>query len=50
MSAVPPPRTGPADLARYRAALRPWADRTMDFTVRIHPEGITAIRLVPCDG
>ncbi|WP_424886919.1 pyridoxamine 5'-phosphate oxidase family protein [Streptomyces sp. XH2] len=42
--------TDPADLARYRAALRPWVDRTMDFTVRIHPEEITAMRLVPCDG
>ncbi|MFF7729061.1 pyridoxamine 5'-phosphate oxidase family protein [Streptomyces sp. NPDC008001] len=39
----------PGDLTRYRAALRPWVDGTMDCTVRIHPEEITAVRLVPCD-
>lgn len=39
--------TDPRDLARYRASLRPWVHRTMDFTVRIHPEEITAVRLVP---
>ncbi|MDT0449564.1 pyridoxamine 5'-phosphate oxidase family protein [Streptomyces sp. DSM 40473] len=41
--------TDPEDLARYQAALRPWVDRTMDFTVRIHPEEITAVHLVPYD-
>ncbi|MFI1973498.1 pyridoxamine 5'-phosphate oxidase family protein [Streptomyces cinnamoneus] len=42
--------TDPGDLARYRAVLRPWVDRSTDFTVRIHPEEITAVRLVPCGG
>ncbi|WP_037603729.1 pyridoxamine 5'-phosphate oxidase family protein [Streptacidiphilus rugosus] len=37
--------TDPAENERYRTLLRPWVDRTMDCTVRIHPELITGFRL-----
>ena len=33
------------ELARYRALLRPWMDRTMDYAVRIRPDLVTGIRL-----
>ncbi|MCH0562266.1 MULTISPECIES: pyridoxamine 5'-phosphate oxidase family protein [unclassified Streptomyces] len=39
--------TDTRELARYRAMLRPWVDRTMDYAVRIRPDLITGIRLSP---
>ncbi|MFJ6391089.1 pyridoxamine 5'-phosphate oxidase family protein [Streptomyces sp. NPDC091972] len=41
--------TEPTELARYRALLRPWLDRTMDYAVRIHPDLVTGMRLVTAD-
>jgi hypothetical protein len=37
--------TDPHELARYRAALHPWIDRTMDYAVRIRPDLVTGVRL-----
>jgi hypothetical protein len=37
--------TDPGELARYRAMLRPWVNRTMDYAVRIRPDLVTGIRL-----
>lgn len=37
--------TDPDDLARYRALLEPWVDRTMDHAVRIRPDMVTGFRL-----
>ncbi|GAA2574490.1 MULTISPECIES: pyridoxamine 5'-phosphate oxidase family protein [Streptomyces] len=39
------PVTDPAQLARYRALLRPWVDRSMDYAIRIVPDLITGVRL-----
>ncbi|MFI2435918.1 pyridoxamine 5'-phosphate oxidase family protein [Streptomyces sp. NPDC018693] len=39
--------TDPAQIARYSALLQPWSDQQMDQVVRIRPELITGIRLVP---
>ncbi|WP_225801380.1 pyridoxamine 5'-phosphate oxidase family protein [Streptomyces sp. NK15101] len=39
--------TDPQEAARYRAVLRPWTDRPTDHVVRIRPDLITGIRLVP---
>lgn len=36
----------PAEVARLSAALRPWADMTMDTVVVIEPELVTGYRLV----
>ncbi|MFJ9566199.1 pyridoxamine 5'-phosphate oxidase family protein [Streptomyces fuscichromogenes] len=38
--------TDPRELTRYEALLRPWLDRTMEHSVRIHPELVTGIALV----
>ncbi|WP_370192273.1 pyridoxamine 5'-phosphate oxidase family protein [Streptacidiphilus sp. MAP5-52] len=38
--------TDPADAARYARLLRPWVDRSMDYTVRIHPEQVTGFELI----
>ncbi|AYC36094.1 pyridoxamine 5'-phosphate oxidase family protein [Streptomyces griseorubiginosus] len=35
----------PEELARYQALLRPWAEQTMDYAVRIRPDLVTGIRL-----
>ena len=35
----------PEELARYQAVLRPWAEQTMDYAVRIRPDLVTGIRL-----
>nr|WP_241266112.1 pyridoxamine 5'-phosphate oxidase family protein [Streptomyces boncukensis] len=37
--------TEPHELERYRAMLRPWVDRAMDFAVRIRPDLVTGVRL-----
>ncbi|MCX5554658.1 pyridoxamine 5'-phosphate oxidase family protein [Streptomyces sp. NBC_00038] len=37
--------TDPDELAHYQAMLHPWANQTMDYAVRIHPDLITGIRL-----
>ncbi|CAM5717451.1 pyridoxamine 5'-phosphate oxidase family protein [Streptomyces griseorubiginosus] len=37
--------TDPEELARYQALLRPWAEQTMDYAVRIRPDLVTGIRL-----
>ncbi|WP_432138378.1 MULTISPECIES: pyridoxamine 5'-phosphate oxidase family protein [unclassified Streptomyces] len=39
----------PAELDRYRALLRPWVAQTMDYAVRIRPDLVTGIRLVPAE-
>ncbi|MHB9864224.1 pyridoxamine 5'-phosphate oxidase family protein [Streptomyces sp. YIM S03343] len=41
--------TDPGELSRYQALLRPWVDRTMDYAVRIRPDLVTGIRIVPAD-
>ncbi|MEU5614463.1 pyridoxamine 5'-phosphate oxidase family protein [Streptomyces sparsogenes] len=41
--------TDSAELARYQALLNPWANRTMDYAVRIRPDLITGIRLTADD-
>ncbi|MFC5720930.1 pyridoxamine 5'-phosphate oxidase family protein [Streptomyces gamaensis] len=41
------PVTDPDELARYRARLHPWVDKAMDCTVRIRPDMVTGVRLVP---
>ncbi|GGZ05553.1 hypothetical protein GCM10010365_25970 [Streptomyces poonensis] len=41
--------TDPRELARYRALLHPWVQQTMDYTVRIHPDLVTGIRLIAVD-
>ncbi|GAA2248920.1 hypothetical protein GCM10010145_15360 [Streptomyces ruber] len=42
--------TDPRELARYRALLHPWVERTMDYAVRIRPDLVTGIRLTAADG
>lgn len=42
--------TDPAEVARLSAALRPWADMTMDTVVVIEPQLVTGYRLVAPDG
>ncbi|MEV0183295.1 pyridoxamine 5'-phosphate oxidase family protein [Streptomyces sp. NPDC050625] len=42
--------TDPEELIRYRALLRPWVEQTMDYAVRIRPDLVTGIRLVPDEG
>ncbi|MFF3966203.1 pyridoxamine 5'-phosphate oxidase family protein [Streptomyces griseorubiginosus] len=37
--------TDPEELARYQGLLRPWAEQTMDYAVRIRPDLVTGIRL-----
>ncbi|MFJ6070704.1 pyridoxamine 5'-phosphate oxidase family protein [Streptomyces sp. NPDC093065] len=39
------PVTDPGELSRYRALLRPWVDRTMDYAIRIVPDLVTGVRL-----
>ncbi|MFE4667949.1 pyridoxamine 5'-phosphate oxidase family protein [Streptomyces sp. NPDC056716] len=39
--------TDPAELARYHALIHPWIDQEMDQTVRIRPDLVTGVRLVP---
>lgn len=41
------PVTDPAETARYKARLRPWTDRRNDEVLRIRPDLVTGIRLVP---
>jgi hypothetical protein len=42
--------TDSEELARYQALLRPWAEQTMDYAVRIRPDLVTGIRLTaPAD-
>jgi len=40
----------PAEVARLSAALKPWADMTMDTVVVIEPELVTGYRLVAPEG
>jgi len=39
--------TDPAELGRYRALLTPWVHGAMDHAIRIRPDLITGVRLVP---
>ncbi|MFF0430755.1 pyridoxamine 5'-phosphate oxidase family protein [Streptomyces sp. NPDC004327] len=39
----------PEEAARYRSVLRPWTDQKTDHVVRIHPDLVTGVRLVPAD-
>ncbi|MFJ7070317.1 pyridoxamine 5'-phosphate oxidase family protein [Streptomyces sp. NPDC101115] len=39
--------TDPEETARYRAVLHPWTDRQGDHVVRIRPDVVTGVRLVP---
>ncbi|MFE4592501.1 pyridoxamine 5'-phosphate oxidase family protein [Streptomyces laurentii] len=41
--------TDPEEAARYRAILKPWTDQRSDHVVRIQPDLVTGIRLVPED-
>ncbi|WP_254705588.1 pyridoxamine 5'-phosphate oxidase family protein [Streptomyces vilmorinianum] len=41
--------TDPQEVARYRTLIQPWTDRQADQVVRIRPDLITGIRLVPAD-
>ncbi|MFJ9539155.1 pyridoxamine 5'-phosphate oxidase family protein [Streptomyces sp. NPDC101225] len=38
--------TDAIDLARFEAMLHPWVARQMAYTVRIHPDLVTGIRLI----
>ena len=42
--------TDAAEVARYRAMLRPWMNRAMDYAVRIRPDLVTGIRLMSAPG
>lgn len=37
------------ELARYQALLRPWVRQPMDYAVRIRPDLVTGLLLVPVD-
>ncbi|WP_405969517.1 pyridoxamine 5'-phosphate oxidase family protein [Streptomyces sp. NBC_00988] len=37
------------ELARYQGLLRPWVQQTTDYTVRIRPDLVTGLLLVPVD-
>lgn len=39
--------TEPADLDRYRTMLTPWVHGAMDHAIRIRPDLVTGLRLVP---
>ncbi|WP_328564399.1 pyridoxamine 5'-phosphate oxidase family protein [Streptomyces coelicoflavus] len=39
------PVTDPGELTRFQALLRPWADRAMDYAIRIVPDLVTGVRL-----
>ncbi|WP_181139106.1 pyridoxamine 5'-phosphate oxidase family protein [Streptomyces sp. Ru72] len=41
--------TDSEELARYRALLTPWVDKTVDYAVRIRPDLITGVRLTAAD-
>ena len=41
--------TDTLELARYQALLRPWVRQQMDYAVRIHPDLVTGLLLVPVD-
>ncbi len=41
--------TDARDLARYQDVLRPWVGRAMDYAVRIRPDLVTGVRLVPVE-
>jgi nitroimidazol reductase NimA-like FMN-containing flavoprotein (pyridoxamine 5'-phosphate oxidase superfamily) len=41
--------TDTRELARYQALLRPWVRQPMDYAVRIHPDLVTGLLLVPVD-
>ncbi|WP_442810091.1 pyridoxamine 5'-phosphate oxidase family protein [Streptomyces sp. W16] len=41
--------TDTLELARYQALLRPWVRQPMDYAVRIHPDLVTGLLLVPVD-
>ena len=41
--------TDPDELARYLSLLRPWAEQTMDYAVRIRPDLVTGVRLAAGD-
>ncbi|MER8041631.1 pyridoxamine 5'-phosphate oxidase family protein [Streptomyces sp. NPDC094032] len=41
--------TDPAEVARYRAAIRPWTDRHLDQVVRIRPDLVTGVRQVAAE-
>ncbi|MEU8617507.1 pyridoxamine 5'-phosphate oxidase family protein [Streptomyces sp. NPDC048623] len=41
------PVTDPAEADRYRALLHPWTDQRNDEVLRIRPDLVTGIRLVP---
>ncbi|WP_175647743.1 pyridoxamine 5'-phosphate oxidase family protein [Streptomyces cyaneochromogenes] len=41
--------TDARDLARYQDMLQPWVGRAMDYAVRIRPDLVTGIRLIPVE-
>jgi hypothetical protein len=41
--------TNTLELARYQELLRPWVRQPMDYAVRIHPDLVTGLLLVPVD-
>ena len=41
--------TDTRELARYQALLRPWVRQPMDYAVRIRPDLVTGLLLVPVD-
>ena len=41
--------TDARELARYQALLRPWVRQPMDYAVRIHPDLVTGLLLIPVD-
>ncbi|MFI6627160.1 pyridoxamine 5'-phosphate oxidase family protein [Streptomyces sp. NPDC050528] len=41
--------TDARELARYQALLHPWVRQPMDYAVRIHPDLVTGLLLVPVD-
>ncbi|MFI6010063.1 pyridoxamine 5'-phosphate oxidase family protein [Streptomyces sp. NPDC051243] len=41
--------TDARDLARYQDILHPWVGRAMDYAVRIRPDLVTGVRLVPVE-
>lgn len=41
--------TDTLELARYQALLQPWVQQPMDYAVRIHPDLVTGLLLVPVD-
>ncbi|UNZ16000.1 pyridoxamine 5'-phosphate oxidase family protein [Streptomyces sp. 891-h] len=40
----------PLELDRYRSMLLPWVEEKMEHAVRVHPDLVTGMLLVPADG